>query len=69
MELTEASPQQSTMNGACGAGASIAVSVQPLRSWCHNALRLTNGAEHRQQKLMLTELNNALLQQININGN
>ena len=46
----EASPQQSTINGGYGAGASIAVSIQPLQSWRHNALQLMNGAEHRQQK-------------------
>ena len=65
----EASPQQSMINGACRANTSIAVGVQLLRSWRHNALWLTNGAEHWQQKLTLMEFNNAPLQQINIIGN
>ena len=46
-----ASPQWSMINGACGAAASIAVDVRPLWSWRHNALRLTNGAEHWQDNV------------------
>ena len=65
----EASPQRSTINGACGIGTSIVVGVQPLQSWRHNALRLTNGAEHRQDVLTLTDFNDAPLLQIYVNGN
>ena len=65
----EASPQWNTINGAFGAATSIAVSVQLLRSWCYNALRLTNDAEHQQDILMLMDFNNPLLLQININKN
>ena len=65
----KASPQWSTISGACGAGTSIAVGIQPLQSWRHNALWLTNGAKHRQQQLTLMEFNETLLQWININGN
>ena len=35
----------------------------------HNALQLTNAAEHWQQKSMLTEFNDVPLQQINVNRN
>ena len=69
MELTEASPQWSTINGACGAGASIAVGVRPVRGWRYNVLRLMNGAEHRQDILMLMDFNDAPLLQIYVNGN
>ena len=65
----EASPQQSMINRACRAGASIAVGVRLLQSWHHNALQLANGAEHREQELMLMEFNDAPLQRINVNGN
>ena len=65
----EASPQQSTINGACKVGASIAVSVGLVRSWHHNALQLTNGAEHQQDILTLMDFNDALLLQIYINEN
>ena len=41
----EASPQQSMINRACGAAASMNIGVQPIWSWRHTALRLMNGAE------------------------
>ena len=65
----EASPELSTINGACGAAASIAVGIRPLRRCNHNALRLTNGAEHKFLTLTLTEINDAPLLQNYINGN
>ena len=64
----EASPQQSMINGACGAGASIAVCVRLLWSWRHNTLQLTNAAEHRQDILMSMDFNNAPLLRIYVNG-
>ena len=65
----EAFPQWGTNNGACGAGTSIAIGIQPVQSWHDNALHLTNGAEHQQHILMLTDLNDAPLLCISINGN
>ena len=65
----KASPQQSMINGACGVGASIAVSIWLLQSWHHNALQLTNSVEHWQNILTLTDFNDALLLQMYIIGN
>ena len=63
----EACPQWSMINGACRAGASIAVGIHPVRSCRHNALQLMNGAEHQQHILTLEDFNDALLLQINVN--
>ena len=65
----EASPQQSTISGDCRAGISIALGMQPLQSWHHNALHLMNGVEHHQHILTLMDFNNDPLLQININEN
>ena len=65
----EASPQRSTINRACRAGASIAVGMRLVQSLHHNALPLANDVEHQQYILMLMDFIDALLLQISVNGN
>ena len=69
MELTEASPQRSMINGACGAGTSIAAAYDRSGAGNHNALRLTNGAEHKFLTLTLMEINDAPFLRKYVNGN
>ena len=69
LELIEASPQWSAINGACGVGPSTAVGIRLLRSWHHNTLQLKNGAEHWQNILILIGFNDVPLLQIYVNKN